>query len=60
MYIHMMLVDVMTQKVVREEDFNRTNSAFAAAWAVGAADHNFADDMPEIMVELIAKTVRQR
>lgn len=58
MYIHMTLVDTETQKVVREEDFNSTNNAFAAAWSFGATDRNMPVYMAEIMAEYIAKAVR--
>jgi len=57
MYIHMTMVDAETQNVVREEDFNSTNNAFAAAWSFGATDRYMPDDMAEIMAEYIAKAV---
>lgn len=59
MYIHMMLMDAETQKVVREEDFNSTNNPFAAAWSFGATDRNMPDHMAEIMADYIFKAVQK-
>jgi hypothetical protein len=58
MYIRMMLVDAETQKVVREEDFNSSNNAFAAAWTFGANDRSLPSDMAEIMADYIAKAAQ--
>jgi len=57
MYIRMKLVDGETQKVVREEDFNSTNNAFAAAWTFGASDRSLPSDMAEMMANYIDKAV---
>jgi len=57
MYMHMKLVDAATQKVVREEDFNSTNNAWAATWNFGASDRSLPFDMGKIMAEYIATVV---
>jgi hypothetical protein len=58
MYIRMKLVDAETRQVVRDEDFNSANNAFAAAWSFGATDRGLPSDMAEIMAEYIARAVR--
>lgn len=57
MNIHMTLVDAGTKAVVREEDFNSTNSAWAAAWNFGASDRSMPTDMGKIMADYIEKAV---
>ncbi|RJR28832.1 MAG: DUF4410 domain-containing protein [Desulfobacteraceae bacterium] len=57
MNIHMTLVDAGTKSVVREEDFNSTNSAWAAAWNLGASDRSMPVDMGKIMADYIEKAV---
>jgi hypothetical protein len=57
MNIRMTLVDAATQDVVREEDFNSTNNAWAAAWNMGASDRSLPSDMGKIMAEYIEKVV---
>lgn len=59
MNIHMTLVDAETQKVAREQDFNSTNNAWAAAYSWGATDRYMPNDMAEIMAEYIVKAVQQ-
>jgi hypothetical protein len=58
MNMRMVLVDAETQQVVREEDFNSTNNAFAAAWTFGASDRSLPSDMAEIMAAYIDKAVQ--
>jgi hypothetical protein len=58
MNMRMMLVDAETQQIVREEDFNSTNNAFAAAWTFGASDRSLPSDMAEIMAAYIDKAVQ--
>jgi len=57
MNIHMTLVEAGTKSVVREEDFNSTNSAWAAAWNFGATDRSMPTDMGKIMADYIEKAV---
>jgi hypothetical protein len=57
MNMHMTLVDALTKKIVREEDFNSGNSAWAAAWNFGASDRSLPSDMGMLMAEYIEKVV---
>jgi len=58
MNIRMSLVDAGTQQTVREEDFNSSNNAFAAAWMMGSNDRSLPADMAEIMAAYIDKAVQ--
>lgn len=58
MNIRMALVDAETQQTVREEDFNSSNNAFAAAWMMGSNDRSLPADMAEIMAAYIDKAVQ--
>lgn len=58
MYMRMKLVDGETGTLVRDEDFNSTNSSYAAAWNFGASDRSLPSDMAEIMAEYLDKAVQ--
>ena len=57
MNIRMTLVDAATQSTLREEEFNSSNNAWAAAWNMGATDRSLPSDMAKIMAEYIEKAV---
>ncbi|MBN2590200.1 MAG: DUF4410 domain-containing protein [Sedimentisphaerales bacterium] len=58
MNMRMMLVDAETGDLVRDEDFDSTNSAVAAAWNFGASDRSLPTDMAEIMADYLDKAVQ--
>jgi len=58
MYMRMKLVDAETGNLVRDEDFNSTNNAYAAAWSFGANDRSLPTDMAEIMADYLDKAVQ--
>jgi len=57
MYMQMKLVDAETGNSVRDEVFNSTNNAFAAAWNFGASDRSLPTDMSEIIADYIVRAV---
>jgi hypothetical protein len=57
MNMRMQLMDAGTGTLVRDADFNSTNSAWAASWNFGSSDRSLPIDMAEIMADYLDKAV---